>query len=97
MDPQNGKWEFFNQENYKEQPNRDGDYNNTRKKKNTLGGINSRLNDTEKWISYLEGRGLEILATVQEIPATVLKKEWKEMGIIEKTSGAISRALIFAL
>lgn len=33
MDPQNAKWEFFNQEDYKEQPNRDGDYNNIRKKK----------------------------------------------------------------
>lgn len=28
--------------------------------KNTLEGINSRLNDTENWISNLEGRRLEI-------------------------------------
>ena len=62
----------------------------TQGSKNTLGGINSRLNDTEKWISELECRGVEI-------PATVLKREWKEMGMIEKTSGAILRALIFAL
>ena len=69
----------------------------TQGSKNTLGGINSRLNDTEKWISELECRGVEIPATVLEIPATVLKREWKEMGMIEKTSGAILRALIFEL
>ena len=34
--------------------------------KNTLEGINSRLNDTDKWISKLENRVVEITETEQE-------------------------------
>ena len=40
--------------------------------KNTLGGIYTRLNDSEGWISELEDRVVEITATEQ-------KKEWREM------------------
>ena len=40
--------------------------------KNTLEGINSRLNDTKEWIRELEDRELEITAAEQ-------KNEWKEI------------------
>ena len=34
--------------------------------KNALGGLNSRLDDTEKWINNLEDRVLEITQAKQE-------------------------------
>ena len=43
--------------------------------KNTLEGINSRLNDTEDWISEVEGRVAEITAIEQR---TAKKKKKKE-------------------
>ena len=43
--------------------------------KNTLGGICTRLNDSEGWISELEDRVVEITATEQ-------KKEWREMKTV---------------
>ena len=33
--------------------------------KNTLDGINSRINEAEEWLSYLEDRMVEITATEQ--------------------------------
>ena len=33
--------------------------------KNTLQGINSRINETEEWISELEDRMVEVIATEQ--------------------------------
>ena len=47
--------------------------------KNTLEGINSRLNDTEDWISEVEGRVVEITAIEQR---TAKKK--KRMKRINK-------------
>ena len=46
---------------------------NTIEMKNTWEGIN-RINDTEKWISKLEDRVLEIIEAEQ-------KKEWKMRAI----------------
>ena len=43
--------------------------------KNTLEGINSRLNDTKEQISELEDRVMEIIAPEQE-------KEWEKMRTI---------------
>ena len=40
--------------------------NTITKTKNTLEGINDRENDTEKWISELEDRVVEISDTEQE-------------------------------
>ena len=42
---------------YKEQPKRDKEYNS--EMKNTLEGINGRLNDTEEQVSELEDRIVE--------------------------------------
>ena len=39
--------------------------------KNTLGGVNNRLNVSEEWIGNLEDRVVEITASEQ-------KKDWKE-------------------
>lgn len=44
----------------------------TKKIKNTLGGIKSRINDAEAWISELEDRLVEIIAAEQN------KEEWEE-------------------
>ena len=42
--------------------------------KNTLEGINSRLNDTEEWITKLEDRVVEITATEEKTK----KNKWNE-------------------
>ena len=41
---------------YKEQGNRDEEYNNWNEKKKKLEGVNSRLNDTKEWINEIEDR-----------------------------------------
>ena len=58
--------------------------------KNTLGGIYTRLNDSEGWISELEDRVVEITATEQ-------KKEWKEMRTVQETFGTTSSTLMSTL
>ena len=40
--------------------------NKITERKNTLEGINSRLNDTEEWIRELEDRVLETTAALQK-------------------------------
>ena len=45
--------------------------------KNALEGINSRLDDTEQWISELEGR-------VVEITEAEKKKEFKNWGQVKR-------------
>ena len=61
--------------------------------KNTLEGINSRLNDTEDWISEVEGRVVEITAIEQR----TAKKKKKNENNKQKTSGRASESLIFML
>ena len=61
--------------------------------KNTLEGINSRLNDTEDWISEVEGRVVEITAIEQR----TAKKKKKNEKNKQKTSGRASESLIFML
>ena len=39
----------------------------TNKVKNTLEGINSRLNDTEEWVSQLEGGNRNTAATAKSL------------------------------
>ena len=56
--------------------------------KNTLEGINSRIMETEEWISELEDRMVEITATEQN-------KERKEMRTNPETSGTTLNAPTF--
>ena len=60
--------------------------------KNTLEGINSKLNDTENWSSKLEDRVAEITDAEKK-----KKKEWEEMRTAEETSETTSSVLIFVL
>ena len=62
--------------------------NTITEKKNTPEGVNSRLNDTEEWISELEDREVAITDAEQK----------KEKGTKRnETSGTTSSALILAL
>ena len=45
--------------------------------KNTLEGINSRIEEVEEQIRELENRMIEITSTER-----IKKKEWKEIGIV---------------
>ena len=60
--------------------------------KKTLEGINSRINESEEWISVLEDRVLEITATDQN-----KEKKRKETRTLYETSGTTSNTLTFAL
>ena len=64
--------------------------------KNTLEGINSRLNDTEDWISEVEGRVVEITA-IEQRTAKKKKKKKKNEKNKQETSGRASESLIFML
>ena len=60
--------------------------------KNTLGGINSRLNDTEEQISELEDRVVEITAAEQKKEKRIKRNEDSLKDFWETAS-----TLIFAL
>lgn len=55
MDAQTKKLDVLRVSIYKEQGNRDKEYNNWNEK-NKLEGINSRLNNSKEWINELEDR-----------------------------------------
>ena len=59
--------------------------------KNTLEGINCRLNDKEEQISELEDRVVEITDTEQK-----KKRMKRNEDSLRETSGTTSSALIFA-
>ena len=68
----------FNKELENIKNNQTETHNKISKMKNTLEGINSRLNDTEEEISELEDRVEEIT----DVEKKEKKKEWKEMRIV---------------
>ena len=60
--------------------------------KNTLEGINSRISETEEWISELEDKMVEITSEEQN-----KVKRMKELRIVSETSGTISKAPTYKL
>ena len=56
---------------YKEEPNRNEEYNNWNK--NILEGIRSTLDDIEEWFSELEDRAVEIIHAEQKKEKEFLK------------------------
>ena len=51
--------------------------------KNTLEGVNSRMNKSEELLSKLEDKMMEITAAEEN-------KEWKEMKTVYETSGTLN-------
>ena len=60
--------------------------------KNTLEGINSRISETEEWISELEDKMVEITSEEQN-----KVKRMKRARTVSETSGTISNAPRFEL
>ena len=60
--------------------------------KNTLEGINSKINEPGEWISDLEDRVVDISPWDR-----IKKNEWKEMTTVSETSGAALKAPTFEL
>ena len=62
--------------------------------KNTLQGINSRLNDREEWVSDMEDRIVEITQSEKQKEERIKKKK---KGQFKGTSGVSSSMPPFAL
>ena len=60
--------------------------------KNSLQGINSRINEAEEWISDLEDKIVEI--TPQ---SSIKKKKWKELRTGSETTGTTLNIPTFEL
>ena len=55
--------------------------------KNTLDGINSRINEAEEWLSYLEDRMVEITATEQNKEKRMKRNEDSQRDLWDNIKG----------
>ena len=82
--------ENFNEKLENREKNQSELKNKIMEMKNSLEGINSRVDDTEEWISNLDER-------LEEITQAKQKKELKRMRTVKGTSGTTSSLLTFTL